>query len=314
MINTFKELINSIYVAGYFNSGEIGGKRYTAKPLFVLNLLKGSVDRNEQISFDQSAINGYISGDNIGTVAASLKSAGFSRQKVTEYIESLYDVEHKASKTYNERFGDKTYKEALYEKLAESQVNVTVDSMAEFIARSLDSIIAAALPLDHTTDKAPDLMTTDKHIKILISYTIKNDEKEAMTNLCGLILDGLKELQKLSRIINNLTAIIRRDSTSEDKAENEKWKNGLGSSLAEQISEYNNKYIELKVHYSALAKLLSYKGRLHDIIKVIRKAAKDICSDKYLISQDNMDFSNTEGILSGFEDSLNSFLAWLNTV
>ena len=202
----------------------------------------------------------------------------------------------------------------MYEKLAESQVNVTVDSMAEFIARSLDSIIAAALPLDHTTDKAPDLMTTDKHIKIVNSYTIKNDEKEAMTNLCGLILDGLKELQKLSRIINNLTAIIRRDSTSEDKAENEKWKNGLGSSLAEQISEYNNKYIELKVHYSALAKLLSYKGRLHDIIKVIRQAAKDICSDKYLISQDNMDFSNTEGILSGFEDSLNSFLAWLNSV
>lgn len=314
MINTFKELINSIYVEGYFSPGEIGRERYTAKPLFVLNLLKGSVDRDEQIAFNQSAINGYISGNNIGTVAATLKIAGFSRQKVTEYIESLYDVEHKASEIYNERFGDKTYKEALYEKLAESQVNVTVDSMAEFIARSLDSIIAAALPLDHTTDKAPDLMTTDKHIKIVNSYTIKNDEKEAMTNLCGLILDGLKELQKLSRIINNLTAIIRRDSTSEDKAENEKWKNGLGSSLAEQISEYNNKYIELKVHYSALAKLLSYKGRLHDIIKVIRQAAKDICSDKYLISQDNMDFSNTEGILSGFEDSLNSFLAWLNTV
>lgn len=151
-------------------------------------------------------------------------------------------------------------------------------------------------------------------IRIQAGAPDKNDEKEAMTNLCGLILDGLKELQKISRIINNLTAIIRRDSTSEDKAENEKWKNGLRSSLDKQISEYNNKYIELKDHYLALAKLLSHKGRLHGIIKVIRQAAKDICGDKYLISQGDMDFSNMEDIPSGFEDALNEFLAWLNSV
>ena len=299
MISEFKDLINLIYIKGFFDKGMFNGKQYKQKPFFVLNLLKGSVDKPEMIDFTESAINSYITGCSIGTVAKSLNEAGFSCDNVIKHITSLYEFNNKDSIMY---------KEELYKKVVVIQDDVTFDNMAELIANCLDSIVTAAFPLDYTTDKAPDLLTIDEHKKIINSYTIKNDEKEAMTNLCVFIRKLLKELQKISRTINNLTAIIRRGNDDKE------WIKGLGPRLAEEISNYTVNYKYLRHHYLELHKLLSNKGRLNESIKDIRKTAKAIYYNKYLISDDESDYSDMESKLSDLEKEIKRFLVWLDSI
>ena len=129
-----------------------------------------------------------------------------------------------------------------------------------------------------------------------------------MKNSCERILDGLENLKKTSRTINNKTAIIRRGNDDKD------WIEGLESSLADHISEYREEYNKLKVHYSDLSILLNIKRRLNDSIKDILKTAKAINDNEYLISQEDPDYSDMESKLSDLEKEIKRFLDWLDSI
>ena len=249
-----------IYVGGYFNNEVFNGKTYNPKSSFVLNLLKGSVNRPNEIDFTQSSINGYINGDNIASVAKSVNAAGFSCEKLVSYIESLYECKHKSTKTYNKAFGDKTYKAALHEQFEDNHIKVAIDEMAEYIADRFDKIMVAALPKKTNTES--DALTIDMHTKIVNSYTIKDEEKKSIKNLCGLICSRLDKLQSIAHTARNQTNIINRETTDEE------WRRGLQACLEKQISRYKLQYKELKPHCMALAKLLYTKRRLHDNVKI----------------------------------------------
>lgn len=78
MDKPFGKLIDLIYIEGYFEKGSVNGEDFSAKPFFVLKLLKGSVASPDSITFSKSAINGYIGGDPFDSVVDALVNAGYS--------------------------------------------------------------------------------------------------------------------------------------------------------------------------------------------------------------------------------------------
>ena len=105
MKKPFGMFIDLIYYGGYFERGYYNKEEFPAKPLFVLKLLKASVEKPGEISFSRSSINGFIGGNSITAVGKALMEAGYKEDKLSDYIKSLYKQEHKKTKPYNEKYG-----------------------------------------------------------------------------------------------------------------------------------------------------------------------------------------------------------------
>ncbi len=187
----FGRFFELIYIAGYFEKGLNRGEEFKAKPYFVLCLLKGSVKTPDKISFTQSAINGYILGDSIVSVVRDMKYAGYDKKLLAEYIEGMYETKHRNSKTYNERYGDKLYKDALYEKVLNVNHKIKIEDMSTYLAECFD-------------DGIKDIISN-----IINPYSLNGSEKKTIINQCELIKEPLFMLKttidlliEKSRILN----------------------------------------------------------------------------------------------------------------
>lgn len=146
MKTPFGKLIQLIYVRGYFEKGYVNNTEYKAQPFFVLNLLRGSVKYPALISLSEAAINGYIKGDSIDVLVQMLKNAEFDTDSCSEYLKSLYATNHKDTKTFRQRYNGKTYKEALFEKVAATLKDTSQDSMSMDLALLFKNIIDTISP------------------------------------------------------------------------------------------------------------------------------------------------------------------------
>lgn len=296
----FKDIILLLYIDRGFC-----GKQ----PSFLKSLLQNSVENPEVLSFSDSTYKSYFTGNPLTELAPALIKANLSKDKISTYIENLYETKFKTQKTQKIEYKDKTYKQALYVNVKDKFTDITSENMADKIAEAFYSIIKNEYNKLYNSNKDCSSGNSEELLqKIINSYTIKDNEKEAMKNSCERILDGLENLKKTSRTINNKTAIIRRGNDDKD------WIEGLESSLADHISEYREEYNKLKVHYSDLSILLNIKRRLNESIKDILKTAKAINDNEYLISQEDPDYSDMESKLSDLEKEIKRFLVWLDSI
>ena len=136
----FKTYVHLIYLKGFFQSQDD----------FVKKLLKASVEQPAKISISESALKGYIGGDPIHTLADTLVSAGISQERISAYLQSLYDLRHKDTPTFIARYHGQTYQEALYEKIQKDKQSkkalreIAMENMAEILAKSFFDLIEAA--------------------------------------------------------------------------------------------------------------------------------------------------------------------------
>ena len=127
----FKEFMNLVYVKGYF----------CKKEQFARKLIEGSVQEPGTISGSDALIKSYLRGDSIRSLAQMMMDAGLRAEKISAFIEGLYNTEHKRTPTYKERYHGQTYKEALYDKFKKTHPDVNMDDMTDFLAKQLYELI-----------------------------------------------------------------------------------------------------------------------------------------------------------------------------
>ncbi len=127
----FKEFVNIFYIGGYLKPKTDALSRF----------LKGSVASPDKLSFSEDALKSYIRGDPIHTLASALIDAGLSTERISAYIKSLYETKHKGTPTYKERYGNQTYKEALYAQIKDKFDGITPENLSAVLATEFFAII-----------------------------------------------------------------------------------------------------------------------------------------------------------------------------
>ena len=300
MDKSFIKFIDLIYIKGYFEKGFVNSDEFEDKPFFVLNLLKGSVANPDSINFTKSAINGYISGNSIDSIVHDLQNAGYDNELLAKYIEGLYELNHKDTKTFNDRFGNKLYKEALYEKVKRKCPEIKIEGMTSYLVARFDEIIG-----DVKYKKANTVLKkSDEDIKanIIDSYTLSESEKKAITNVCKQISDSVNKLLTLSRRGSGLHNMIQREVNDEE------WKSELCRSLSEQTNTCKNEYIILQKHCKALVGIIKSKTDIHTSINCLFEIANNICDTEYLFNNDKFHYDEFSNMLKELKAALKSFL------
>ena len=132
----FEDFVGIIYIRGYGDKQEP----------FIRKLLENSVEQKSLLVVSEAALKGYIRGDNIGSLAVMMFTAKVRPDLIKSSLESLYDCKHKDTKTYNDRYGRKLYKEALFAtaKASGHFPDLTRDNLSETLAQCLYGILQAA--------------------------------------------------------------------------------------------------------------------------------------------------------------------------
>ena len=130
----YKEFVNAFYIGGYLKP----------KTDALNKFLKGGVASPDKLSFSENALKSYMRGDPIHTLASALIDAGLSTERISAYIKSLYETKHKGTPTYKKRYGNKTYKEALFDQVKGEFDGITLENMSEVLAKEFFSLIKAA--------------------------------------------------------------------------------------------------------------------------------------------------------------------------
>lgn len=303
MIEKLGELIDLIYIEGYFEKGTFNQEEFKAKPFFVLNLLKGCVAKPDQIIFTKSAINGYIGGNSIDSVVKDIKEAGYDKLHFSNYIEKLYAKKHKNTKTYNERYGDKTYKEALYEKVNKKFPNIGINNMSSFLASNFDSIITAITDADiEKTTLSGSAMSRSNTIS---SYIINADEKSAIKNICS-------ELKRSIITIKSLTDNIdkkRHEATNLEEAENNQlFRKSLEFDLKALEQQYTKAFSNFEKLYSDLRRILMGKEHVSPCIKTICDTVSEINNDTLNILNPDFQYNSFSLMVSNLTKQIKNLL------
>ena len=132
----FKDFAHLIYIRGYGDNHEA----------FIRLLLENSVEQKSLLVVSEAALKGYIRGDPIGSLAVMMFNAKVRPDLIKSALEELYDCKHKDTKTYNDRYGGKLYKEALFESGTVSGLfpDLTRDNLSETLAQCLYGILQIA--------------------------------------------------------------------------------------------------------------------------------------------------------------------------
>ena len=299
MENFFVYFINLLYIKVYFDKGLVGSEDYEPKPFFALNLLKGSVNDPNCISFTKSALNGYIGGDPIAPVVNALRDAKFSPELLDIHITGLYETKHKNTQTYQDRFNGKNYKQALYERVKDKYPEITPDNMSSILAK-------------HFSDKmgivASQESVQNENIQITYSYTISESDKKEIKNICELIDESLLSLQKQGTIIDGLLSIIHNYDNEPH------WRLGQWKRLKQKIESYNNEYTNCSQFCSALIIRLRTKIRIKKCIENLYNISNDIVKQKYIASQKDFNHDALCKMIKSFQDNHKLLLDCINTL
>lgn len=204
-----KDLIHILYIRGYCDN----------LPIFLNNLLKASVVDKEKISFSKANLDAFIRGESIDTLSIALEESKYSKTLLSVHIKSLYSLKHTDSKTFNNRFGDKTYKEALYDKIKDEFMDkfpdITIENMSELLANCFDVIYKKSIN-EIYNKKSRSLKMQNSNTSVENSYSLTDNEKQAIINICDKISQTLDTIRKSINKIESVRKDIEEFSNSEE--------------------------------------------------------------------------------------------------
>lgn len=271
-------ILKILYIRGYFKN----------QPSFLENFLKGSVDEENKVSFSESYLKGLFVGNDIEEQSPILFEAGFNADNIANYIKRLYPLKHIDSDTFNKRFGEKTYQDALYENIkynySNEYPNINKDDMAEKIAYKLYSIIYEAYTNYQTKHtQTPKTANTGivNYSPLTKSYVITEAEKETIKNLCFVINNTLNNVKLVTDYILKKQDELKKLADSEPL---QRMKRSLEYEISELTKEHNNIFLQLKNYCSDVTALLKNKTHIHPNLKRIYDIAIDISNDKYKVT------------------------------
>lgn len=303
MPKSFKNLINILYIEGFFLGAYINRDYYKAKPLFLLNLLKGSVCKPELIRVSQSSLNGYISGNSINSIAEDLIKAGFDKDLLSGYIKGLYQTNHKDSKTYNDKYGKLNYGEALCQIASNEFEDLTMENMADKLANEIYTIITDAA---HNSIIKKSNEFDNKDTPSALRDLITEDEKKAIFVLCKLINISLQSIERQTGKKRNKETEI---SSLTDSEKDKNWASWLKDDIDRLKKEFSKSYKDLVDQCKDMVDLLKSKKNINSRLNVIVSIAKNIISDKYSIkSIDAFDYNAFSLMKSHFDDAYDNLL------
>ena len=276
----FKDLLTILHETAYVGRQDI----------FLLKLLKGSVAEPDKIILGQSTLKGYFQGNNITELAVLLYNAKFSVELLEDHIKNLYELPHKDSPTYNKRYGDKLYKDILYEKAKKEYGNIPYEKTSKFLANEFNNFLKEAFGVDEKYDMPQEPTSFDiNDIKeVEITETIisveTNPVDSFMKELKG-VIGNLQDIgHKIASRVSNMKSntfleIVERTLPSEQKSEIQK---GLvkGTHLCSELeSEYN----KLQGLYDSIDIYnIDHKEQILDeVLKLISKIEMDDFIEKW---------------------------------
>lgn len=259
----FKDLLSILHDTAYVKKQDI----------FLINLLKGSVSEPDQIDIAPSTLKGYFQGNNITELAITLKNAGFSTERLTNYIEGLYELPHKDSGTFNTRYKDKLYKDVLYEKAKEKYPDILLEDMASYLAERFQEFISEAINFDlnHKTQQATPIADINE---VTVSETIR----ELKTNNVDTFMTELKDLiYNLQDIGHKIESRVANMKATKD-FEHLEWAlpSYIKSEIQKGLSEETPLYSELKSEYNKLQELFDaiYQYNIEHEEEILTEALK----------------------------------------
>jgi len=308
MEKSFKKFIDLIYIEGFFESGFYNKKSFTAKPYFVLNLLKSAVENPDGIAYTQSSINGYIGGNAIDSVAKALVEAGFSAELLADYIASLYVIPHRDTKTFNERYGDKNYGEALLDRVSKEFKYITKNNMASLLAKEFNDIISATIEKSLATTNASD--TSEDNI--IQSYILSAEEKSSIKNVCSLIKQELRDMMRSADSICILQGELKKLDATEST---ELLRQHKEFSLTSLQKKYASQLSELERLCKALYSIIGNRKQLYKAMGQVADIAGSLPVDQYRItSPETFRFNSLTLFIDSFNKKIEKLLEILDTV
>lgn len=251
----FKEFVNLVYIKGYFKT----------KPEFVIKMLKSSVQNPNLVAVTDSALKGYIYGDPIHSLARTMIEAGLSAEKISAFIEGLYNTEHKRTPTYKECYHGQTYREALFDKVNEKYPEVTMDEMAKFLAKKFIEIVQKAAAERDMRHKCPAPVSSDSEQgDNSMSSDDRRDIKKTITQLFR-TMDKLLELS-IRLLVNT------NEPDDDNRREYEKY-----------LAKFMEQNAELYYYYIALYPHLTILNQIHTLVNGLDFSAKHEVNEQGLM-------------------------------
>ncbi len=305
----FKTFIHLVYIRGFFDSQES----------FTRGLLEHSVENSSMIVVSESALKGYIRGDPYYALSEMMINAGMDKDLIAHFFESLYETRHFDSPTFNNRFHGQSYKEALYVNLNEKGEkhfpDFTHDEMSQVLANCLYDIFHDnynAVNSNRTEQQATrQLSDEEMHSVAVDRYSIDEKEKAAIINSCGLVLQTLKDIKRMT------DSIDKKQRELKDSSSAELWKEHLRYELNDLTSRLENRYSALSDLCSDLVALLEPTTHLHKSMAKLSETAHKLIEDsaKFIItSEDGFRYNALVLALSDFESHFNRLKRDWNTV
>lgn len=295
---TFQVIIKLIYVSSGYS---------TTQPMFLSDFFKGIVTDSEKISLSESSLKGFFHGNNITNIAHTLIEAGLSVDKISKYIESLYEKQHNDSLTYNKKFNGKTYKDSLFEEAQKIFPDITQDNMSTVLAEQFYKIIEDACNKYTANDSKNDVEQLDsKGSTITPSYSITELEKKEIKNICRLMDSALSnakwhtdEISKKQFKIENLT----------DSEADQSIKEYHELDLDSLKKSFYDSYTKLEQICGDYVRLYGAKKHLHICLEKIYDIANKISNNEYNKTySDNFEYSELSLMLSAFRQNHNLLL------
>ncbi len=261
-----------------------------------MNLIKGSVQYSDVLSYAEPSYHGFVHGNNIASFAAQVLDAGLSVETISKYInKTLYPTRHNGSPKAKAQYQNKTYKDALYDQVKDKFDEITPENMSDILAQTLFSIIQdAAMDKGSVKSSKPRNATS-----ILSSYTIPAEEKTAILNLCGLINGTLQDIKHKIEAIDRKQHELR--GLSEDETD-QRWKAYLEFELNTIKNDLEKQYSKLKEYCSDVSKLLEQRQHLTPSIKAIYGLTSQIDNDEYKVTcPETLRYSALSSLISNYQ-------------
>lgn len=293
---TIREFMNLFYIKEYLKNQDRAFK----------NLVKGSVERCDLLTYDDDSYHGILAGNNPHLFAKQVIDAGLTVEKISHHIETLYPIKHNGSVNAKEQYQNKAYQEALFDQIKGKFDGITLENMSGVLAQMFCDIIQDAAKESENASKPRNAS------RIVLSYTIPDDEKKAILNLCGLICGSLQCIKQKIETIDRKQHELR--GPSEDKT-NERWKAYLELELNTIKNDLEKQYSELKEYCSDASKLLENRQHLHKSFKAIYDIATQIYKDEYKeICSVASHYSTLSALVSSYQKNYENLTAHIQSL
>lgn len=208
------------------------------------------------------------------------------KRKGTELLLDLFiDMLKKAENKYRKVQDNQT-------KQSEAKQNTSPDSLQQ-AANSIN------------------IVNAQSDCSIVSSYTISDEEKTAILNLCGLISGTLQDIK------HKIEAIDRKDHELRGLSENEtnrRWKAYLEFELNTIKNDLKKQYSELKKYCSDASKLLENRQHLHQSFKAIYDIATQIYKGEYKeICPETFHYSALSALVSSYQKNYEKLKAYIQS-